>query len=77
MNTPQIHESGKHMTMLKLLTSCMSSYTLKKKVLQRFFRGSLRWSWCYIAPLQFKEPVKPSLVLQRFFSGSSVVLWGG
>jgi len=37
-----------------------------KKVLQRFFRGSLRWSWCYIAPLPFC-PV-------WFFSCSSVVL---
>jgi len=26
----------------------MLMLTLKnKKVLQRFFRGSLRWSWCY------------------------------
>jgi len=34
-------------------------YTLQK----RFFSGYLRWSWCYIPPLPFKEPVKPSLVL--------------
>jgi len=49
------------------------AYHSKKK---GFFSGSLRWSWCIIAPLPYKEPVKPSLVLLRFFSGSSVVLCG-
>jgi len=40
----------------------VDAYTLKKK---RFFRGSLRWSWCYIAPL---SPV-------WFFSGVVNVLY--
>lgn len=50
----------------------LTFYTQKMMVLQQFFSGSLGWLKCYIAPMPYKEHVKPPCgsleVLYWFFS---------